>query len=128
MIEGVSCEAQILDDAATDEVFLDDAFCIVRRHTSIPCPFRIHDADGAAGAHAQALAPGPVAGPVGARDVELLHPPLEVLPRRISCFGIHTIRPDAHEEMTLQLADAKRGGRLLHRFVLLTHRDRSYGT
>src|SRR6266852_746466 len=121
LLQRVSREAQILHDTAADEVFLDNAFRIVRCHVSIPRAFGIDDADRPAGAHAQALAPGPVAGPVRSRDVQFLHPALEVLPRRVSRLRIHAIRPDAHEEMPLQLADAERRRCLLDGVVLLSH-------
>ena len=68
-------EAQVLDNSSTDQVFLNDAFRLLRRHASVPCPFGIHDADRSVHADPQALALGAVARPVAAGDVELLHPP-----------------------------------------------------
>ena len=82
-------------------------------------PSGIHDADRAVGADAQALALRAVARTVGAGDVELLHPPLEVLPRRVAGFEIDAIRAEANEEVTRQLADAERGRGLLRRLEFL---------
>ncbi len=36
--QNVPCEADVLDDPATDEVFLDDTLRILPRHVAIPAP------------------------------------------------------------------------------------------
>ena len=42
-VERIAREAQILDDAPADQVFLNDALSVFRRHEAIPGAFRIHD-------------------------------------------------------------------------------------
>src|SRR6476661_6121456 len=88
----ITGEAQILDDPAADEVFLDDAFRILGCHGSVPCALRIHDTDGAVGADAEALALRAVARTVGPGDVEILHPPFQVLPGGLTGVEIRAIR------------------------------------
>src|SRR4051812_9661685 len=68
-LDGVPRKTQIVHHLTTDEVLLDDALRILRRHTSIPRPSGIHDGDRPAGADAQALALGPITRAIRARDV-----------------------------------------------------------
>ena len=117
----ITGEAQILHDPPSDEVFLDDAFRVFGCHGSVPCALGIHHADRAVRADAEALALRAVARTVGAGDVEILHPPFQVLPRGVASFEIDAIGTQAHEEVALQLADAKRGRGLFRRFEFLAH-------
>src|SRR5450759_1297223 len=121
-------EAEIFDDPPPDQVFLDDPLRLIRRHAAIPGALRIHHADGPLGADAQALALRAIERAVGPRDVQLLHPPFQVLPGRVPDLRIDAIRSHAHEQVTRQLADAERGDRLLGGLVFLAHHYRSYGT
>ena len=54
--QGIARKAQILDDAAADDVLLDDALRVLRRDVAVPRAFRVHDGDRPAGADPQALA------------------------------------------------------------------------
>lgn len=117
----ITGEAQVLHNPPSDEVFLDDAFCILGCHGPVPCAFRIHDADRAVGADAQALALRAVARPIGTGDVEILHAPFEVLPCGVAGLEIDAIRTEAHEEVPLQLADAERRRGLFWRLEFLPH-------
>src|SRR3954468_275298 len=127
-LDRVPRKTQIVDDLATDEVLLDDALRILRRHGSIPRAFGIHDGDRPAGADAQALAPGPIARTIRARDIQFFHPALHVLPRCIANFGIDAVRSDTDEHVPLQLAHSEGRGGQFRRVVLLSHRSGSYGT
>src|SRR5438093_6260176 len=115
----ITREAQVLDDAAADEMFLDNALRILRRHTAVPRAFRIHDADRPIRTDAQALAFRPVERTAGAGEVQLLQPLLQVRPGFLAAFEIRAIWAQAKKEMTRQFPDAEHRRRLNRRFVLL---------
>src|SRR3954447_16991021 len=73
-------EAEVFDDLAADQVFLDDALGVVGGDALVPRAFGVDDGDGAGGADAEAVALGAEAGAVLAGEVEVFHPPLDVVP------------------------------------------------
>src|SRR5262245_44118707 len=77
-VQRIAGEAQILDDPAANHVLLDDPLGSLGGDGPIPRAFGIHDADGAAGADAEAADPRAVRRAVRARNVQLLHPALDV--------------------------------------------------
>jgi len=105
---------------APDQVILDDALGIFGCHVAIPRTFRIHDANRSAGADTQALALRSVERTVGSRDVQLLHPSLQIDPRALAGLEIRAVGAQADEEMPGQMPDAKRtrclGRRLVYSF------------
>src|SRR5688500_6379741 len=109
MISGqrIPRETQVLDDVAADHVFLDDALRVLRRDMPVPRALWIHHADRALVADAQALHLRAVARTVAARDVQLLHPVLDVQPRPLALLEVGAVRAEADEQMTCQLADAE---------------------
>ena len=106
----IAREAQVLDDAPTDQVFLDNALGVLGRDIAIPRPFRVNDADGPPRADPEALALGPIEGSVGPGNVQFLHPALQIHPRSLAVLQIGAIRPETDEQMTRQPADAEQRG------------------
>src|SRR5512132_11620 len=104
--KSVPRETKILNHAAADQVLLNDPLGILRRHVAVPRALRIHHRDRPGGADAQALAPGAIAWSVGAGEIQLLQPRLEVFPRRLAGRRIDAIRPDADEQVPAKLPDA----------------------
>jgi hypothetical protein len=124
MISGqrIPREAQILHDTTTDQVFLDDALRVLRRNLPIPRALRVNDRNRPSRADAQALTLCSIEGPVGSRDVELLHPALQIEPGLLPLFEIAAIGAETNEQVARQLADAKRRRGFGRSLVLpLTH-------
>src|SRR4030095_16616915 len=117
-------EAEILDDAAADEMFLDDPFRVLRGHVAIPRPLGVDDGGRALRADAQAVALRPIAGAVRTGDVQVLHPPLDVLPCRVACLGIYAVGAGAQEQVAMDLADAEQRDGLLSSLVFSRHLSR----
>ena len=95
---------------SADQVFLNDAFRVLRSDIAIPRTFWVHDADRSACADAQALAFRTVKRTIRSGNVELLHPSLQVQPRPFTVLEICAIRPQTDEQMTGQLSDAEQCG------------------
>ena len=55
-VERILSETELANDPPADEVLLDDALGVLGGDVPVPRSFRVHDADRAGGADAQALA------------------------------------------------------------------------
>src|SRR4051812_34839463 len=88
----ITREAQIFNDASTDQVLLDDALGIFRSDLAIPRTLWIHDTDGSTCADPEALALRSIKRTVPPRNVQLLHPSLQVQPRPFTVLEIGAIR------------------------------------
>ena len=105
-------------------MLLDDALGVRRRDFPVPRAFRIHHADGAGGADAQAVALRAVERTIRASQVQLFQPLLQVRPGLLTLVPIDAVRSEADEEVSRQFPYTKRCGRLRRRLILpLTHAD-----
>src|SRR5688500_7069874 len=78
--QSIGSKQQILDDSSPNEVFLDDPLGVLRRDVLVPRPLGVDHADRPAGADAEAVALGAVAGAVLAGEVQVFETSLDVVP------------------------------------------------
>ena len=107
-VERVLGETEVADNPSADEVLLDDALDVLGRDVPVPSPLRIHDADRARGADAQALAFRPVERTVRAGQVQLLQALLQVVPGLVPLVGVDAVGTDADEQVPRQLYRGRR--------------------
>ena len=106
------------DDAAGNQVFLDDALEHGRIACAVPGAFGIDDRNRAALADAQAVGLGAQDAAL-VRQAELLQPPLQKVPRRQAAFLLAALRGRlvaAEKDVPPRDGDADRGGDLSLRF------------
>src|SRR5438046_2275830 len=90
-------------------MFLDDALGIRLRDVLVPDAFGIHDRDRPARADAQAIAFCAIHRPARSSEIQFLQPLLDVVPDGLTLIEIRAIGTETDEQMSIEMADAKRG-------------------
>lgn len=106
-------KGELADDAASDQMFVDDSVQDLWRAVAVPDAVRVNHRDRALHADAQAPGFGAVDPPGGARETHRLEPALEVFPGAMSHFGgcaFRLGRIHAQENVPLRGADAEHVG------------------
>jgi len=88
-------------------MLLDVALGVFRRDVSIPGAFRINHGDGTARAAPETRYLGPIRRALGASEVQLFHPALDVVPGGLALFERRAVPADADEQVAPELADAE---------------------